>query len=183
MKTSLIVVTLALVVVNGCCLAPTSMAKPPAPAKVKSATTSSSKESSSKDAELAQREKKIKSMTKAAMRSFAAVKLTAEQQEQAEMLFGKATKSFVTRRAEAMITDELQKKYAACLKEASGTPAKERAAVAFACAGFNEEQIKVYESTQKALDKAKRDFCNSLTETQIANLPKTLQKSINGEKH
>lgn len=134
----------------------------------------------SDDADAA-RAKRIKSLMASTMRSFSSAKLTVEQKQQADALLGKAVKNFVTKRAEALITDELQKKYASCLREAQGQTAKERASWAFACAGFTAEQIKVFESTQKSLDKAKRDFAKSLTETQIAGLPKTIQKSIKSE--
>lgn len=177
MKNFSIIVMFLLAAASTCLFAPSAMGKSPAPAKAKPAAAPSGK-----DAESAEREKRIKSMMKSTLRSFSSVSLTAEQQQQAEGLFGKAIKNFVTKRADAMITDELQKKYAACLRETHDPTAKDRTNAAFARAGFTEEQIKVFESTQKALDKAKRDFYKALTDTQIAGLPKALQKSIKGEK-
>lgn len=122
--------------------------------------------------------KQINAIKRSLLRSFAAAKLSDEQKEQADALFAKVGKSFVSKRAAAQITEELQKKYASSLKAADGKSAKERAASAYAMAGFSPEQIKVYESTQKALEKAKRDFAVGLSDKQIAALPKTLQKSI-----
>ncbi|MGN6137154.1 MAG: hypothetical protein ACTHOU_21935 [Aureliella sp.] len=122
--------------------------------------------------------KQIDAIKRSLLRSFAAAKLSDEQKEQADALFAKVGKSFVSKRAAAQITEELQKKYASSLKAADGKSAKERAASAYEMAGFSPEQIKVYESTQKALEKAKRDFAVGLSDKQIAALPKTLQKSI-----
>ena len=171
-----IVIMLALVSLSSNWFDSKSIAKAPTPAKEKVTAAASVQ-----DAELAQREKKIKSMMRSTLRSFAAAKLTEEQQRQADVLFGKAIKSYVNKRADAQITDELQKKYAECLKEARASTAKEQSSAAFACAGFSEEQIKVFESTRKALDKAKRDFQKQLTDRQIAGLPKSLQKSLKGD--
>ena len=176
MQKLLIAIMLALVSVGSNCFDSKSIAKAPAPAKEKVAAVESVQ-----DAGSAQREKKIKSMMRSTLRSFASAKLTQEQQQQADLLFGKAIKSYVNKRADAQITDELQKKHAECLKEDRASTAKEQSIAAFACAGFTEEQIKVFESTRKALDKAKRDFQKQLTDRQIVGLPKSLQKSLKGD--
>ncbi len=81
-----------------------------------------------------------------------------------------------------MITDELQKKQLAAMKEAksSSKSAREQAKAAFVEAGFSEDQVKVFKATQASLNKAKREFAKSLSPEQIQSLPESLQEIISG---
>lgn len=152
------------------------------------ATTNSqpaiSSKASDKEEVTAEQEKKIKAMLKQTKKSFEAAELTAEQQQQAEELFAKPIKSFIVKRDAAKITPEMQKKHAAAMKAArsSGKSNKEQSAAAFAEAGLDEEQIKVFKTTQAAMAKAKRDFAKSLTAKQVEKLPEAIQKMLAGGK-
>ncbi len=103
---------------------------------------------------------------------------------QADELFTKAARDYVLKRSKAEITDDLEKKRVAGLKEAraSGKSVKEQADAAFMIAVYSEDQIKVHKSTQASLVKAKREFGRLLTEEQVAKLPKQLQGLIAASK-
>ena len=149
----------------------------------KSTAEKKSSKSDGQDALTDEQQKKIKSMLRQTLKPFAAAELTDEQREKADEVFGKAVKDYVTKRSRAMITDELQKKQTAAMKEAKSNSknAREQTKEAFIMAGFNEDQIKVFKATQASLNKAKRDFGKSLSDEQIDSLPEQLQSLIRGE--
>lgn len=130
-----------------------------------------------------EQQKKIKSMLRQTLKPFAEAELTEEQRQKADEVFGKAIKDYVVKRSKAMITDELQKKQVAAMKEAkaSGKSAREQTKAAFTTAGFSDEQVKVFKATQTSLTKAKKDFAKTLTEKQIESLPEQLQAMLKGE--
>lgn len=151
--------------------------------KKPSAETKSASKSTSQDELSDEEQKKIKSMLRQTIKSFAAAELTDSQRQKADEVFGKAVKDYVVKRGKVAITDELQKKHASAVKElkTSGKSAREQAKEAFATAGFDDEQIKVFKATQTSLNRAKRDFGKSLTDEQIDCLPDQLQAIISGE--
>lgn len=149
----------------------------------KSTAEKKASKSESQDALTDEQQKKIKSMLRQTLKPFAAAELTDEQREKADEFFGKAVKDYVTKRSRAMITDELQKKQTAAMKElkSSSKNAREQAKEAFITAGFSEDQIKVFKATYASLNKAKRDFGKTLSDEQIDCLPEPLQSLIRGE--
>ena len=154
--------------------------------KLVSEKTTAEKKSSKpegQDALTDEQQKKIKSMLRQTLKPFAAAELTDEQREQADEVFGKAVKDYVTKRGRAMITDELEKKQIAAMKEVKSTSknAREQAKEAFITAGFSDDQTKVFKATQASLNKAKREFGKKLSEEQIDSLPEQLQSLIRGE--
>ncbi|MCC6510292.1 MAG: hypothetical protein IT423_14405 [Pirellulaceae bacterium] len=156
-----------------------------AQAQAAAAPASSAKDATAKEPTLtAEQEKMAKAMLKQTLKSFADATLTAEQEKKADELFSKVTKEVVAKRAAVKIDADLQKKQAAAAKEAreAGKKQKDVAAAAFASAGFTEEQIKVFKDTQAMMNKAKQDFAKSLSEDQLAKLPKQMQKSLKGGK-
>lgn len=176
--------TTALVFVLGSSAA--AYAQKPAESAKSTTPTSSAAATKSTDKEAAtpEQEKHIKAMLGQTKKSFAAAELTAEQEKQADEQFAKAVKSFVLKRDAAKITPEMQKQHAARMKEArsSGKSTKDQATAAFEKAGMDEEQIKVFKSTQAALAKAKRNFAKILDAKQVDKLPQATQKMLAGGK-
>lgn len=131
-----------------------------------------------------EQEKTYKAMLKQNLKAFDDASLSQEQHTKAEEVLGKALKEVVIKRDAVKITQELQKKQAAAVKEAreSGKKGKAQADTAFAAAGFNEEQIKVFKETQEIVTKAKKEIGKALKPEQIAKLPEQLQKTIQSTK-
>ncbi len=127
-------------------------------------------------------QKRIKSLMRQTLKPFTAVDLTDQQRQRADEVLGNVVKDYVLKRSRVMITDEMLKKHAAALKEAkaSESSAKQQTKQAFLNAGFNEDQIKVFKATQTSLDKAKKEFGQSLSDGQIDALPEQLQMLIKG---
>lgn len=162
------------------CVSASAFAQSTAPASKPATSTQPAAAASAPQTLTPEQEKAAKNMLKQTMKAFADASLTSEQEQKAEAIFSKATKEVVAKRSAAKITPELQKKQAAAAKEAreSGKKGKKQAEAAFASAGFNEEQIKVFKETQETLNKAKREFAKTLKPEQIQKLPDNMQKML-----
>ncbi len=142
------------------------------------------KSSTAKAEPTADQQKRIKSMVRTAIKSFAAAELTSDQEQKANEMFSKAATDFIVKRDAVEITSDMQKKHAAALKSSrdKGNSVRKQNEDAFAAVALSEEQTKVFKATQTSFNKAKRDFAKQLSEEQFAKLPETMQQNLKPSK-
>lgn len=110
-------------------------------------------------------EKRAKAMVRQILKEFDAAELTDEQKHQGSELFGQPVRKLIIQRDSAQITADMQKQMEHEIQQAKQKNPKSRSIskATFESHGFNADQITVFRATENELNKARRDFLQSLS--------------------